>query len=57
MNDFVFVDSKNFVFIELKRREYYFFVGKKQIIKYYLSKKNKVAMNYLSEKCMFRIFV
>lgn len=23
MNDFVFVDSKNLVFIELKRREYY----------------------------------
>lgn len=45
MNDFVFVDSKNLVFIELKRREYYFFVGKKQIPEY-----------YLSEKCMSRIF-
>lgn len=45
MNDFVFVNSKNLVFVELKRREYYFFVGKKQIIKY-----------YLSGKCMSRIF-
>lgn len=56
MNDFVFVNSENLVFIELKCREYYFFVGKKQISKYYLSEKSGMAVDYLSEKCKFYIF-